>query len=126
MAGYATWEEYNNDYLLGRAPTIPETEFNYWIREASNKIDYYTFDRLISTYMMELYNDELIECSCKLAEFLYGTNNVAMESAGISSVSITGHSITYDKTDGNSIADKAKDIVSLYFAHTGLMFRGTL
>ena len=43
---YADYEFYTSEYLLGKAPTVPEESFPYWEREARMQIDSYTFGRI--------------------------------------------------------------------------------
>lgn len=46
LKGYADFEFYKNQYLLGRAPKIPDADFSYWAMLASGEIRRRTFGRI--------------------------------------------------------------------------------
>ena len=48
---YADYEFYTSEYLLGKAPTVPEESFPYWEREARMQIDSYTFGTVSYTHL---------------------------------------------------------------------------
>lgn len=65
---YADYEFYTSEYLLGKAPTVPEESFPYWEREARMQIDSYTFGRIGS---LPESPEEVKLCTCAVAEVLY-------------------------------------------------------
>lgn len=112
---YATWEDYKSKYLLGREPSIPQKEFPFWAQQASTYVDAVTFERLHDVDTLASHETAVILAVCALAEHLYAT----AESRGITSVSVTGHSIAYDKT-----GKEQTEIVRLHLGNTGLLYRG--
>lgn len=61
---YADYKYYVGSYLLGRQPTIPETTFRYYEKQAEKEIDRVTFDRVKRMEAPE----EVKECVCDVAE----------------------------------------------------------
>jgi len=112
---YATQQDYI-DWLQGRLGIIPLTEFPFWASRASEEIDAITFGRAKSvedTEVLEL----VIKATCEYAEHLF----VTFEQRGVVSVSVTGHSITYDKSG----RDK-QSILRRLLGETGLLYKGAL
>ena len=86
---------YKNEYLLGRAPVIPDGQFAYWEREAIVEIDH---RRVLSD--VDDAPDYLANCVCEVAEFLYSRfkamNATDGEQQGpVSSFSNDGYSVHY-------------------------------
>lgn len=113
---YADWKDYKETYLLGREPAIPEAEFPFWSSRASEQIDAVTFDRLKD---VEEVPASVINCVCELAEYLRAMD----EYKGISSVSVTGHSVTLEQRSVGQPSPE-KRIISKHLASTGLLYRG--
>lgn len=73
---YADYEFYTSEYLLGKAPTVPEESFPYWEREARMQIDSYTFGRIGS---LPESPEEVKLCTCAVAEVLYQADKAKAE-----------------------------------------------
>lgn len=43
---YADYDYYVDNYLLGRAPAVPDIDFPYWEKQAERLLDQHTFGRL--------------------------------------------------------------------------------
>ena len=114
---YASWENYRSLYLLEKDPVIPETDFPHYAKMASAKVDASTFGRLKREETFELHKDEVSLCVCELAEFLFTTN----DQRGLSSVSVTGHSMSFDKKQNKQ---DIREIITRYLGDTGLLFSG--
>ena len=119
MTAYAIWDDYV-EYLKGREPSVPESGFEHWSRRASAYIDAITFDRLKDPITLELHKEKVIAATCELAE--YYSSDVVQESKGLQSVSVTGHSMTFNKSGDTE--KETRNIVSLHLANTGLLYRG--
>ena len=54
---YADYEYYISEYLLGRSPAVPESEFLFWEKQARTEIDRFTFGRVAAdqTLVTERY-----------------------------------------------------------------------
>lgn len=119
MTAYADWNLYKKIFLLGREPSISETDFPFWERRARSHVDAVTFNRLHDPDKFEQHREAVILCVCELAEY-YSTDAVR-ESKGLSSVSITGQSLSFDK---NANAKEIREIVNRNLANTGLLYSG--
>ena len=117
LAGYASFEQYMEKYLRGRAPAISETDFPYWSQRASSVIDQATFNRLEDAETLKKNEEAVVLCCCELAEYA----QVTEEHRGLQSVSITGHSMSFDKKQQRA---DVLEIVQRYLYITGLLFAG--
>ena len=109
---YADETFYTVSYLLGRKPVLPPSDFAFWFKQASVKIDQYTFDR-ITPKLFEQFKNELGQCACELAEYMYrseGTEDKQSES-------VAGMSVTY-------IQGYTRRVCLKHLGATGLMYRG--
>lgn len=128
---YADYEFYTSEYLLGKAPTVPEESFPYWEREARMQIDSYTFGRIGS---LPESPEEVKLCTCAVAEGLYQADKAKAEQqesglAGpLSSWSNDGQSGTVDLSNSTlTETGKMKEVrrlIAQYLCNTGLMYRG--
>lgn len=114
---YATWEDYTDIFLLGREPSILQADFLFWERRARTEIDKVTFGRLKDSDTLLRNRDAVILATCELAE--YFSADVVQESTGLSSVSVTGHSMSFDKT-----GSEEWEIIERHLGNTGLLFAG--
>ena len=114
---YVEWADYVGTFLTGREPSVSEADFPFWERRAASAVDALTFDRLKEPDVFDRHRKSVILCVCELAE--YYASDTLQDSAGISSVSVTGHSITFDKTGKEPL-----DIIRRHLWSTGLLFRG--
>lgn len=128
---YADYEFYTSEYLLGKAPTVPEESFPYWEREARMQIDSYTFGRIES--LPEL-PEKVRLCTCAVAEVLYQAGKAKSEQqesglAGpLASWSNDGQSGTVDlSSSAVTETGKRQEVQRLIVQHlssTGLIYRG--
>ena len=128
---YADYEFYTSEYLLGKAPTVPEESVPYWEREARMQIDSYTFGRIGS---LPESPEEVKLCTCAVAEVLYQADKAKAEQqesglAGpLASWSNDGQSGTVDLSNSTlTETGKMKEVrrlIAQYLCNTGLMYRG--
>lgn len=110
---YATKEFYQESYLLSRKPKLPLPEFEYWEQTARRYVDQFTFNR-ISDETLEQFKEQIGQCTCELAEYLYmneGYENKQSES-------ISGRSASYRQGTEYTILRR-------HLGMTGLMYRGS-
>lgn len=109
---YVSLAYYVADFLLGKKPKLPPSDFAYWEKSARRIVDYYTFNR-ITPKILEEHKNPISQCVCELAEFLYmneGSENKVNES-------VAGRSTSY-------IVGYDYDICAKHLMGTGLMYRG--
>lgn len=116
---YASWEDYNSIFLLGKEPSISQADFPFWERRARTHVDLVTFDHLHNVDVLEQHREAVILCVCELAE--HYASDIMQESRGLSSISITGHSMSFEK---DSTANAEREVVLRYLGNTGLLYRG--
>lgn len=119
MTAYADWNSYKEIFLLGREPSINETDFPFWERRARTYIDAVTFNRLHEADTLKQHRGAVILCVCELAE--YCSTDAVRDSKGLSSVSVTGQSLSFDK---NANAKEIREIVVRNLGNTGLLYSG--
>ena len=113
--------------------SIPESSFKRTVIEASNKVNYYTFNRIDNIIL----DDNIRNAVCEIAELIYSQNilkeKVLSDEKNIASETVGPHSITYvnNKTSqekrilsNQELEDECYRICSRYLVHTGLMYRG--
>lgn len=61
---WADLKYYEDEYLMGRVPGIPDTDFPFWEKQAETKINW----RRVT---VDNPQDCLKECVCEVAELLY-------------------------------------------------------
>ena len=118
MTGYATWKDYIK-YRAGSEPVIAEADFPLWSKRASVRLDLLTFDRLHDKKTLKNHREAVIEAVCEIAEFLVKID----EFKGLTSLSVTGHSLSFDKKQNDSVVS---EVAMRYLAHTGLLYRGVI
>ena len=109
---HATVEFYTQDYLLGRKPQLPLSEFPFWAERAAEHINQYTFNR-INDVALVTHGAVIKRCNCELAEFLYmneGSENKESES-------VKGRAVTY-------LHGTEYRMCQRHLGMTGLMYRG--
>lgn len=114
---------YTESYLLGRVAVI-STVFPYYARMASMEIKARTFDNIDESNIP----DEVKDCACEIAEYLYKVENEKRVD-GIKSESVGEYSVTYEATTTTSDATKKSSITSIcrkWLADTGLMYCGVV
>ena len=124
MRIYTDIEFYKNQYLLGRAPKIPDADFSYWAMLASGEIRQRTFSRVDD---MEDIPKEAGKCCCEVAERLYSAESVKDENGMIlQSYGNDGETGTY-KTDDLSESGVRRcvtRIIRKWLGNTGLTYCG--
>lgn len=130
---YTDYSYYTGEYLANsRDPTVSEDAFRYWEKQAGQEINKYTYGTL--KVHPERICDEVKECACELAEFLYQADSVsqqALERGGaglLASYSNDGESGTFDLsrsafTEEGKIK-KIREIIYKHLSYTGLLYAG--
>ena len=116
---YADYEFYTSEYLLGKAPTVPEESFPYWEREARMQIDSYTFGRIES--LPEL-PEEVKLCTCAVAEVLYQADKAKaeqQESGLAGTVDLSSSTVTE-----TGKRQEVQRLIVQHLSSTGLIYRG--
>lgn len=129
---YVDYTYYISEYLLGRSPAVPESEFLFWEKQARTEIDRFTFGRVAAD--QTLATVPVKDCCCELAELLYHADQIAQQSAQsggagpLSSYSNDGQSGTFDLSQSvyteSGKREKVREIIYRYLAHTGLLYAG--
>jgi hypothetical protein len=112
---YVDYEFYKNNYG-GR---ISPFEFPRLKIQASNIVDYYTFNRI------ETVDDRVKYAVCELVDYLKEVEDKGGKE--VASEKVSTHSVTYvvgSKEGTDPVKQKQKDIVKKWLGHTGLMYRG--
>lgn len=129
---YVDYAYYTSEYLLGKAPAVPESEFRFWEKQARGVIDMHTFGRL--TVEPSLISDEVKDCACAITELLYKANSVSEQALSegapgpLTSYSNDGESGSFDLkesiyTESGKKAE-ARRLVYQYLGNTGLLYSG--
>lgn len=116
--------------------SIPESSFKTKVIEASNKVHYYTSNRIDETIL----NDDIRNVTCQVAELLFEqeklkskikqnsneSNEIASESLGPRSISYVNKSNLQASQilSEKELEDKIYKIIYQALVHTGLMYRG--
>ena len=128
---YASYDYYEERYLMDTEPVIPEDDFQRWERQAERILDQRTFGRLASN--PALITASLKDCVCELAELLYQGNKVSLQAAEqgggiLTSFSNDGESGTYDLSQSAYTEEgrqkKIREIIYRYLGITGLLYSG--
>lgn len=118
--------------------SIPSPSFQKKAIEASNKVNYYTSNRIDDSIL----NDDIRNITCQIAELLFEQEELKSkikqnpnESKEIASESLGPRSISYVNKSSlqasqilseEELEDKIYKIIYQALVHTGLMFRGLL
>ncbi len=116
--------------------SIPESSFNSKAIEASNKVNYYTSNRINNSNL----NDDIRNVTCQIAELLFEqeelknkikqnsneTKEIASESLGPRSISYVNKSNLQASQilSEKELEDKIYKMIYQALVHTGLMYRG--
>ena len=129
---YADYKYYIQEYLMGKDPVISDTEFCYFEKQAEKEIDLHTFKRIQAN--PALLTEEVKECACAIAEFLYEAENVTRGAAAqglagpLVSWSNDGESGSIDASQScyteSGKKSKIKKIIYLHLGNTGLLYAG--
>lgn len=124
---YADYKYYTDSYLLGRQPTIPETTFRYYEKQAEKEIDRVTFNRI---RRMKETQEEVKDCACDVAELLYKAEQYGGSDAPgpLASYGNDGETGTYDLSRSAYTEEgkrkKIREIIEKHLGNIGLMYLG--
>lgn len=124
MTIYADKNFYLDQYLSGKEPTIPIDEIEYWLAQASRKINRRAFGK---TDALQEVPDEVKMCCCAVAEKLYQFESAKSENGMVlQSYGNDGDTATYKTTDMSELAisEKVLDIIEEWLMPTGLLYCG--
>ncbi|MBD5524568.1 MAG: hypothetical protein HDR04_09130 [Lachnospiraceae bacterium] len=126
---FATYKFYISEYLMGRTPSVPETEYAFWESEAECELNRRTFGRLQNN--KKLVTESVKKCTCAITELLYKADEVAQQNGGtgpLASYSNDGESGSFDLSESiyTESGKKAKiaDICNKYLGRSGLLYPG--
>lgn len=119
---YADADFYQNEYLLGRVEVIPLSEFLFWARKASDRINWRKIELLEIPEALKL-------CTCEVAEAFYVDSEkefMGMEpSQSVGAYSKGAVSVKQEQADFNSHVD---EIIRRHLSgtelHNAFVFRG--
>lgn len=125
---FITYLEYMNDY---DGKIIPQSSFDIFAKQASSKVNYYTFNRIIEI------DNNVIFAACEIAELLYEQNQLKLrlndDNNIVASETVGPHSKTYvNKSNLQSksilsnkeLEQECYNICLRHLGSTGLMYRG--
>lgn len=122
---FADYQFYQEQYLLGKSPLIPENEFKFYANKASNEI----LNRIKFDFNGEPI-EEMKQAMCELAEAQFRQANSDSESVplGVASEKVGEYTVTYK---GNSKIEIERDytlkvtsILKKWLGKTGYLYRG--
>lgn len=124
MKAYSDKDFYEKEYLLGRQPSIPETELEFWLTMATAEIKKRTFDRVDT--LTEIPK-EVQMCCCEVSEKLYrfeaakDSNGMVLQSYGND-----GETGTYKSDDmsENAVNKSVGKCIRKWLSLTGLLYCG--
>ena len=111
---WVDFQYYNEAYLLGRSPTIPESEFLYWEKQAQSKINRNNAE-------IEDAPGPLKECVCEVAEYIYSRAQ-ANSPETVKSFSNDGYSESYADQSKTTVEEQADiwEIIARHLSGTEL------
>lgn len=120
---YASYDYYVEEYLCGASRKISDSSFYFYEKQARQQIDFYTRNRLKKGWNI---TNEVRECCCEIAEFLWDCNEQKEKRNGLTSYSNDGESGSFDIASYNDTAVRLKihDIIRKHLLTSGLMFLG--
>lgn len=120
---YADEAFYQNEYLLGRKPVI-SAGLPFYVRQASQMIDQYTFGRLDG---LPAAPEAVKMCCCELAEVIFQQEKQIRQAAGKTSEKVGSYSVSFASAQDTALAaaKEQRDVIMKWLADTGLCYRGT-
>lgn len=117
---YASEADYK-EYLSGREAVI-NTAFLFYARQASQKIQQYTFNNIDENNIPA----EVKMCCCEISENLYRSELVDKKSGGASSEAVAGWSKSYESAESrkNALDKSVRDCIYKWLGDTGLLYSG--
>lgn len=130
---YVDYEYYTNVY---GGKKISEEDFEYYINQAEDYIDYITLGR-VQSFKGGVFDNKIKRAYCSLAE-IYQEEKQLSESVGasasakgIKSETVGSHTVNFQTTDGKSEAENKAHYDALRYRvarqcllPTGLLYRG--
>lgn len=115
-----TYDYYIDNYLKGKKPIIPQSDYAYYIMQANQHLK-----QFINTSATNNSEEVINMCACEVAEVLYNNDSINV-SSGITAQSTGDVSITYaglaDRLSGSN--KQIKCIIYKWLSNTGLLYRG--
>lgn len=130
---YCDFQYYTESYY---GDVIPSNDFNRLCERASEKVDYYTSNRIDLSELDETTIDKVKKAVCCVSELLYDVQiaqTLERENGGqvVSSVSSGSESIHYGTAKQSTTYDAKADLnksiydsIKTYLSGTGLLYRG--
>lgn len=118
MNNYTDYAFYQNTY---KGDLIPSDKFDYYCRKSTQYIKTNTFDRVDENDVPESVKN----CCCELCDVLYKAEQ-STKANGITSEKVGEYSVSYESTQ-NIKENQQKDmmdVLKLWLANTGLLYRG--
>lgn len=110
---------YYHEYYFG--DLISEGSWPKYEARAVTIFHRYTFNRLKGVSNVQ---EDVKMCICELADTIHEHERIASMSAGITSESVDGHSVTYATSTSLDRARELKEVCRKHLSHTGLMYPG--
>lgn len=130
---YADYGYYIDEYLCGKNPAIPDSEFGFWEKQARREIDARTFGRVKKLAEIP---EEVKDCVCAIAEVFYSADQVekiaseAGAAGPLVSYSNDGQSGTFAAPSGIYTTEGRKAevqrLIWQYLGNTGLLYAGVM
>lgn len=132
----ANYEYYIADY---GGSSIPSPSFPKKVMEASDKVNYYTFNRIDKEVLQdEIIGNAIRNITCQIADLLFEQEKLKLkivndENKEVASESLGPRSISYVNKSNlkanqllseEELEDKIYKIIYQALVHTGLMYRG--
>lgn len=130
---FVTYEYYEEDFMLGKTPAVPQEEFAFYEKRAEETLDVMTkgrYTRINDDYITMKVKDAI----CKLTELYYKADVLEQkttEAGGtgvMTSYSNDGQSASFDveksKYTEKNLEVAAGNIVRTALARTGLLYAG--
>lgn len=120
MTVYADYDCYINEYLCGKEAVIDTASFDFYARQATQKIKQYTFDNVPENipYSVKM-------CCCEIAELIFNDEKKSNRT-GITSAKVGDESYSYESTESQRqlLSKNIKSAIYSWLSDTGLLYRG--
>lgn len=110
---------YYHEYYFG--DIVSEGSWPKYEARAVTIFHRYTFNRLKGVRNVQ---DDVKMCICELADTIHEHERIDLMSAGITSESVDGHSVTYSNASVMDREGDLKEVCLKHLSHTGLMYPG--
>ncbi len=106
-------EFYFNCYCSGRAEIVPKTDFDFFVRRATDELS-----AMCTGEILPVHEESIKNCICEMAEKLFEMERLGNKK----SESIDGYSVSYRDDEQNT--GKLWRIASKHLMNTGLLYKG--